>query len=343
MSVAGRIMQAVLALGCGAHAATLYFPPPGEGLDVQSRRTPAQAGFDAAVLKQLEDVAPRWSLWRHGHLIHVKGDFNLTQDVASNRKTWQALTVGAAIQQGKIPSLDQKVSVWNKELTGKDAEATWRHVITQSAGFDYPYGDYPAYPPGKMWTYSDLNPIQLCNALARVYGKKDYHDRFEDVVKQAYFDAIGMRGWRVTFNKRAEADDGIRYHLDLEDMGRLGLLIVARGTWNGRRLIPEWFIKMLETRQTHGMHVNYKGPNDGAPSGMDPALFPEAPYGFMTWVNTDGNYFPGADRGWALARGARGFLTLWNHKYGIVFAAAGASTTPTAHGVPHILEKNLKR
>jgi len=325
-------------------SAQLYFPPAGEGLGAQSRRSPRQAGFDEAVLQRLEDVAPRWALWRDGHLVHVKGDFNKTEEVASNRKTWHALAVGAALEQGKIPSLDQRISVWNQELTGKDVGATWRHVITQSAGFDYPYGAFPAYPPGRMWTYSDLNPIQLCNALARAYGKKDYHDRYEDVIEAAYFGAIGMRGWRVGIRKDPRftlANDGIRFYFDLEDMGRLGLFMVARGRWSGKQIISERYVKDLETKQTRGMLVNYNGPNDGTPGGMDPGKFPEAPYGFMTWVNTDADYYPGTDRAWALARGAGGFLTLWNHKLGIVFAAAGANTRPTSHGVPHLLEAHL--
>ncbi|MGH9961491.1 MAG: hypothetical protein ACREBC_30915, partial [Pyrinomonadaceae bacterium] len=248
---------------------------------MQSRRTPEQAGFDPAVLKELEGAGSRWALWRDGHLIHVKGNFNLTENVASNRKTWHALTVGAAILQGKIPSLDEKISVWNKELKGKDADATWRHDITQSAGFDYPYGGFPAFPPGRMWTYSDLNPVQLSNGLARVYGRKDYLDRYDLVVKEAFFDAIGMRGWRTSVQSdprfRLMKDDGIRFFFDLEDMGRLGLLVVARGRWNGRQLIPEWFVKELESKQTYGMRVNYEGPNDGTPGGMDPKKFPEVP------------------------------------------------------------------
>jgi len=111
-----------LAPACCLTAQQLYFPLPGEGIDAQSRSTPAQAGFEPAVIAALEDVAPRWALWRYGRLIHVKGDSNQTSDVASNRKTWHALTVGAAIQQGKIPSIQQKISVWNKELTGKHAQ-----------------------------------------------------------------------------------------------------------------------------------------------------------------------------------------------------------------------------
>jgi len=144
--------------------------------------------------------------------------------------------VGAAIRQRKIPSASQKISVWAPKLTGFHAEATWWHVITQTSGFDYPYDEYPALKPGKMWTYSDKNPRVPCNALACVYGKEDFRDRYADVVQAAYFDAIGMTGWAVVPKK-----DGIRFQLDLEDMGRLGLLVLARGSWNGVEVIPRWF------------------------------------------------------------------------------------------------------
>ena len=318
----------------------LYFPPPGEGLDVQSRVTPEEAGFDPRVIAALEGVAPRWALWRNGRLVHVKGDFNQTSNVASHRKTWHALTVGAAIQLGKIQSLNQPISEWNKDLAGEHANATWWHVITQSAGFDYPYGEHPAYPPGRMWTYSDYNPVNLCNALARVWGRKDYHDQYEIVVKEAFVDAIGMRGWNIAYTKDPalhRADDGVRFVLDLEDMGRLGLLVLARGNWNGKQLVPAWFVRQLERKQTYGMLANYDGPNDGK-IGLDPNKFPECPYGFMTWVNTDGDQIPGADRGWAYASGARGHVTLWNRRFGIVFAAAGAQDRTLAATV---LEKHL--
>jgi CubicO group peptidase (beta-lactamase class C family) len=325
-------------------AADLHFPPPGEGFDVQSRKTPQQVGLDPAVIKALERSGDRWALWRHGHLVHVEGDFNHDQDVWSNRKTWHALTVGATLQHGKIPSIDQEIGVWNKELTGKHATATWRHVITQSSGFDYPYGKFPAYEPGKMWTYSDLNPIQLCNALARVYGKKDYYDNYERVVKEAYFDAIGLRGWRLVIRKDYAfhgPNDAIRFSFDLEDMGRLGLLVLARGNWDGKQVAPQWFVEALETKQTRGMLVNYDGPNDGDLS-RDPEEFPECPYGFMTWVNTDGDLHEGADRAWAYASGAGGNRTLWNHKLGIVFAVQGAGRWSREHSVPHILEAHVK-
>jgi CubicO group peptidase (beta-lactamase class C family) len=318
----------------GAASERFYFPPPGESIEKQDRRPPGDVRLKPEVVKalKLQVRSGRWALWRHGYLVHVEGDFNRKTEVKSLRKTWHALTVGAAIKQGKIPSIDQKISVWSKELTGKHADATWRHVMTQTSGFDYPYDDQPAYAPGEMWTYSDKNPKHLCNALARVYGKRDYSDNYNDVVGEAYFDAIDMRGWETSVR-----EDGIRFHFDLEDMGRLGLLALARGRWQDKELIPEWFVEQLESKQIHGARVNYDGPDDGR-VGLDPKRFPEAPYGFMTWVNTDGDYYPGADRAWAWAAGAGGSVVLWNHSNGIVFAGFDINTGPTSHGIPHIIE-----
>ncbi len=74
-------------------------------------------------------------------MVHVEGDFNEATDVKSLRKTWHTLAVGAALEQEKIPSLRQKVSVWNKELKGKDAEATWWHCLA------WPGAAYALYSP----------------------------------------------------------------------------------------------------------------------------------------------------------------------------------------------------
>ncbi|MGH9848192.1 MAG: Ig-like domain-containing protein, partial [Blastocatellia bacterium] len=116
--------------GKAGQKAKFYFPPPGEALANQARRKPEEVWLKPEVIGQLKALMKngRWALWRHGYLAHVEGDFNQKTEVASLRKTWHALAVGAAIKQGKIPSYKQKLSVWNRELTGKDAEATWRHV-----------------------------------------------------------------------------------------------------------------------------------------------------------------------------------------------------------------------
>ncbi|MGH9843728.1 MAG: hypothetical protein ACREEM_33750 [Blastocatellia bacterium] len=101
-----------------------YFPPPGEELDKQQQVRPEQAGLNPAVIEQLKGKAARWALWRHGYLVHVEGDFNQAVHVASLRKTWHALTVGAAIKQGRIPSLDQKINAAGRGK-GWETPALW--------------------------------------------------------------------------------------------------------------------------------------------------------------------------------------------------------------------------
>jgi hypothetical protein len=118
------------------------------------------------------------------YLLHVEGDATLTTDVASLRKTWRAMAVGAAIQQGRTPSHHQRIRVWLPHLSGTKAEATWWHVLAQPAVFGYPYGEYPDYAPGEMWTYSDWNLVHLCHALAAVCGKNSFWDDYEDVLSR---------------------------------------------------------------------------------------------------------------------------------------------------------------
>lgn len=313
-----------------------YFPPPGQSISIQNRQTPEHVGLENKIISMLRKATNgRWALWRHGYLVHVEGDFNEVSEVKSLRKTWHALTVGAAIKQGRIPSYSQKLSAWAPELKGHHANATWWHVITQTSGFDYPYAGYPAYKPGEIWTYSDKNPKYLCTALARVFGIEDYQAGYEDVLRQSFFDVIGMRGWSVGVKA-----DGIRLLLDLEDMGRLGLLVLARGCWDGQEIIEKKFVEQLERKQTDEIPVNYDGPNDGR-IDLNTQRFPDAPYGFMTWVNTDTDFYPAADSGWAWGAGAGGHYVLWNHKFGIVFAGVGIDTSPSSDSVPHIIERSV--
>ena len=150
-----------------SEATGIYFASPGQSITNQDRRLAEEVGMQPETIDRLKARMQhgRWALWRHGYLVHVEGDFNKNTEVKSLRKTWHALTVGAAIKQERIPSVHQEIGVWCSELAGKDAKATWRDVITQTSGFDYPYAEHPAYEPGRMWTYSDKNPRHLCNAL----------------------------------------------------------------------------------------------------------------------------------------------------------------------------------
>jgi CubicO group peptidase (beta-lactamase class C family) len=333
-----------------------YFPPPGNHISHHNPHLPQEVGLNPQILEKISDFIqsnpyersgsiyePRWAIWRHGYLVHVEGDFYQKTDVASLRKTWHAMTVGAALKQGKIAGIDQIITGYLPELVGNDADATWEDVLTQSAGFDYPYDTFPDYSPGEMWTYSDWNLVHLNNALARVYGKANYFDHYDEVIREAYFNDIGMKGWESDIVRDAsfgDRFDGVRFILNLEHMGRLGLLALARGRWDGKQLIPRSFVEALETKQTYGKKVNYKGPNDGI-IGFNLKDFPESPYGYLTWVNTDQDYFKRADRAWASGSGAGGSRIIWNKNNGIVFAGFGINPVSGETNLPLIIENHI--
>jgi hypothetical protein len=281
--------------------AGMYFPPAGESLSKQSLKSPGEVGLTDSVVAELAAVITtgRWD------------------EVKSLRKIIHAATVGVAIQRHLVPSLDQKVSAWNPELSGINAAATWFHVMTQTSAFDE-----PSMAPGSLWAYSDENPLQLCRALARVWGRSDYTDRYDLVISDALFDAIGARGW-----SSVPAADGIRFRFDLEDLGRAGLLMVAGGEWSGHRLMPLRFVEELGTKQTYGIQPNYDNDNDGH-TELRVEDFPESPYGFLTWVNTDRDLYPGSSADWVVALGVGGHYLVYSRKFGLVLAIIDGDFVP---------------
>jgi hypothetical protein len=152
-----------------------------------------------------------------------------------------------------------------------------------------------------------------------------------------------MDGWSTAVKKDAgfgNRSDGVRFVISLEHMGRLGLLALARGSWDGAELVPKWFVEELESKQTSGMRVNYNGPNDGR-VGLSPEKFPECPYGYLTWVNTDRDLFERADSAWACGRGAGGTVVLWNHRNGIVFAGVTVAASSGTESIARVIETSI--
>lgn len=121
------------------------YPKAGHHIELWERTVPGAVGFSANVIAEVDAcvkanpdggkrVSPRWALWRNGYLIHAEGEFHDPIDVKSLRKTWHAMILGASIQSGRIDDYDQLISEWQTELVGNHRLASWRHIITQSAG-----------------------------------------------------------------------------------------------------------------------------------------------------------------------------------------------------------------
>ncbi len=306
----------------GAHG--INFPSAGQTLASQSTRLPAEVGLSSAVVSAMQSVITggRWALWRHGYLIHVEGDFNLNSDIGAASMGIHAATTGVALERSLIPSLDEKLSIWNSELSGIDSDVSWRHVLEQSAALDDPLA-----LPGSVWAFSNANAFQLNRALSRVWGRADLTDNYNIVLADALLDPIGAQGWSSSI-----ATDGVHLHLDLEDMGRIGTLLIAGGAWLNGQVLPEWVVDLMVTRQSKGVVTDYDNANGGN-TGLQNADFPESPYGLMTWVNTDQQLYPAADARWAVLLEPEGSLIAINPASGMVLAVENGSFLPVS-GAP---------
>ena len=104
-------------------------------------RAPTEVGMVPEKLAALADYAGgRGCVVRHGYMIYSWGSQSKRDYVCSAEKPWYAHFLWKALEDGKIPSLDQKVNLWeprlnniNADLGYKDRNITWRHLANQTS------------------------------------------------------------------------------------------------------------------------------------------------------------------------------------------------------------------
>jgi hypothetical protein len=130
-------------------------------------RTPEQVGLSRAKLEALRDfVGGRGCVVRHGYMVYTWGDPAARTMVLSAAKPWISHFLFKAVEEGRIPSLGQKVSVWEPRLSSinaalgyKDRDLTWRHMANQISG----YGNKDK--PGAAFNYNDYQMALLFDTL----------------------------------------------------------------------------------------------------------------------------------------------------------------------------------
>lgn len=86
------------------------------------RSSPEGVGMDAGKLDALRGfVGGRGCVVRHGYMVYTWGDPAARTMVLSSAKPWISHFLFKAVEEGLIPSLDQKVSVWEPRLNSINA------------------------------------------------------------------------------------------------------------------------------------------------------------------------------------------------------------------------------
>jgi CubicO group peptidase (beta-lactamase class C family) len=191
-------------------------------------------------------------------------------DLRSATKSVMGLLYGIALAAGKVPPPEAKLYAQFPEYADLAAQPgrdrlTIAHVLTMTLGIEWdeltiPYGDprnsenamvdgpdryryileRPIVgEPGVKWVYCGGATALLGRLIAKGTGEK-----LLDYARRVLFEPLGFgpSEWTVDRIGEPHAASGLR--LLPRDTLKVGQLVLADGTWNGRRIVPaEWVMR----------------------------------------------------------------------------------------------------
>lgn len=213
----------------------------------------------------------------------VKFDADMRHDLRSVSKSLTSLLVGLAIHRGKIAHVDEPVVKFFPEYADLDTperrRITLRHLLTMSMGVAWdetipytnpanseirmimaPDGDRFALeqpivaPPGRIYTYSGGATALLGAVVRKTTGQP-----LDQFAREALLGPLGITDfeWVGMAAKGPAAASGAR--MRPRDMLKLGQLVLAKGQWNGREIVPAPWIADSIAPHIHGAGVYFYG------------------------------------------------------------------------------------
>jgi CubicO group peptidase (beta-lactamase class C family) len=222
------------------------------------------------------------------HLGEPVGDVtfgpDIRHDARSMTKSVTDLLVGIAIDRGYIKSIGQSVFSFFPQYsdlrTLEKDRITLRDLLTMSSGlewheFDTPYtsddnsenkmdnakdpyrfalGQAVVAPPGRIWNYNSGSTELLGAILHRATGKP-----LDRLARSLLFEPLGITDfeWYKDAQGNPTAAAGLR--LRPRDYAKIGQLVLQRGAWNGKQIVPTGWIDASTTPQINGFLVFFYG------------------------------------------------------------------------------------
>jgi CubicO group peptidase (beta-lactamase class C family) len=254
--VTGHCLAVILAVASTASAQAAASLP---------RSTPESQGVSSAGILQFLDAAEKsgvelhsFMLVRHGKVVS-EGWWspyspNYKHIMFSASKTFTATGIGLAVAEGRLKTSDKIVSFFPNSLPDtlgpRTRELDVKDLLTMSVGQDpaaNPRGNddwirafletEPKHEPGTVFLYNNFATFMLSAIVQQVTG-----DTLFDYLRPRIFEPLGIRGvdWDLTPQGINVGMIGLR--LRTEDLAKFGQLLLQRGKWNGKQLLPESWV-----------------------------------------------------------------------------------------------------
>lgn len=268
----------------------------------------------------------------------------------SATKSFTATGVGIAIDEGLLTLDDPVISFFPDHLPARlhpNLEAmTVRHLLTMTTGHQTGIsgGEWRALrsswiaeffkepvvqPPGSRFIYSSATSYMLSAIIRRVSGQGLY-----DYMRPRFFEPLGIRNVRWDVGPDDTHTGGNGLSCTTAGLLKLGILHLAGGEWNGRRILSQRWVK--EATRPHLRHIvrgAFTGKRyfaEGEGEARTPAVAQEG-YGLHWWMGPHETYS---------ARGFYGQYCIVFPRERAVFASTGGLPI-TENGYSDLIWRHL--
>ncbi len=234
-------------------AQDLYFPNADKDWEVTS---PESLGWDLKALESVFEYVEKsngksFLILKDGKIVAERywtpDGATHAQYIMSSGKSITAFLIGIAKEQGKLkleqPASDFLGAAWSRASNAQEKVIWIEHMLEMTSGLNRRM----AYEgkPGSIWKYNTEVYQQLHPLLEKAVGST-----MQEFSRNVLFEPLGMRNSRF------------RYHsfvMNARDMGRFGLMILAKGNWNGQPIMKDraFFDAMLDSSQQLNQSYGY--------------------------------------------------------------------------------------
>ncbi len=204
---------------------------------------------------------------KHGEVVYEKW-FNghsaeTPHPMFSVSKTFTAIAVGLAINEGKLSLTDPVVKFFPDQLPDEPSDylkaMTVRDLLTMTCGHDEEPNSsradsvdwvesFLAWPvkhqPGEYYLYNSIGTYMLSAIVQKVTDEK-----LIDYLDTRLFQPLNIN--RPTWDESPQGINcgGWGLNIKTEDMAKLGQLFLQKGKWNGKQVVPAEWLKEMSSYQ----------------------------------------------------------------------------------------------
>lgn len=253
-------------------------------------------------------------VWQDGQLIGAY-DWEPVKrlDIRSGTKTITSIAVGFANREGLLSLEDPVAEYFRAELPERPSQNLMkmkiRHLLTMTMGFEhamlmgaqreemrrehqdwvrYVLKDQVLYNPGEKFLYNNAGPYLLSVLLKKKTGMG-----ITEYLKPRLFDPMGFQNIRTKEYCPMGYELGCSgIWMDVNEFGKLGLLYLQDGRWDGRQLLPRGWVQESSTPSVYTVPTSIL---PGYEPSQDSVI--GATYGYYIWGGPWGKwyYFCGAN------------------------------------------------